>query len=605
MSIPGATWQHRPGLPPGVACIRPVVQHWKLEAHGTATVARRGFPLACDYAGTAHSFMGATLAACSLDLGFWDTAANRDAQLSAYMCLSRVKKAEDLCIARPFSPNLLSQGELIGPDTFLAVHRQTLTLADAKSKFEQEQVQRKRNPETLFFCRGCTPKAKGEHGLLPLRDFTSNNLWQPDAWLEIVCLGMERLCSECRHPQPFGNPTSAEADAASKCAFCNKTPLPKLGFCKQCMSQARLACACCDVGRKLEPKTLADFSPAEIQRRTKNRDLRRARCMKCELHQPNKSKAKAGQCRTCRNLVSVSHLRQYDSKANDGICRKCWRKATDLEAATAKVCPQCSTPLKRAAAPGSWCQSCAYPPCAGCQKVKRPIGGAYHAKNRPVWLCPACKVCPQCSQPVQGMSKLGTWCQSCAYPPCAGCQQVARPGGDHAYHAKHRPFWRCAQCALESCPMCQANPLGQDAGGGPDAACPQCAGSVVPSAQYASKQWSAARIPTAGATGVPFRPVQPAVVDRARAEAAVTKTNIMPNLCRDWTCQTCQLSHSEPAKRRKIQRADQADTLPPLPPPAEPPEHNASPAASFGQPKKRKPLSTPHPRGALLRACRG
>ena len=153
-SIPGATWQHRPGLPPEVACIRPVVQHWKLEAHGTATVARRGFPLACDYAGTAHSFMGATLPACSLDLGFWDTTANRDSQLSAYMCLSRVKKADDLCIARPFSPNLLSQGELIGPDTFLAVHRQTLTLADAKTRFEQDQVQRKRNPETLFFCRG-------------------------------------------------------------------------------------------------------------------------------------------------------------------------------------------------------------------------------------------------------------------------------------------------------------------------------------------------------------------------------------------------------------------------------------------------------------------
>ena len=93
--------------------------------------------------------------------------------------------------------------------------------------------------------------------------------------------------------------------------------------------------------------------------------------MKCELHQPNKFKAKAGQCRTCRNLVSVSHLRQYDSKANDGICRKCWRQATDL-AATTKVCPQCSAPLKRAAAPGSWCQSCAYPSCAGCQKVKRP-----------------------------------------------------------------------------------------------------------------------------------------------------------------------------------------------------------------------------------------
>ena len=35
-----------------------------------AIVARCGFPVACDYAGTAHSFMDATLAACSLDLAF-------------------------------------------------------------------------------------------------------------------------------------------------------------------------------------------------------------------------------------------------------------------------------------------------------------------------------------------------------------------------------------------------------------------------------------------------------------------------------------------------------------------------------------------------------
>ena len=592
VAIPGATWQHRPGLPPGVACIRPVVQHWKLEAHGTATVARRGFPLACDYAGTAHSFMGATLAACSLDLGFWDTAANRDAQLSAYMCLSRVKKAEDLCIARPFSPNLLSQGELIGPDTFLAVHRQTLTLADAKSKFEQEQVQRKRNPETLFFCRGCTPKAKGEHGLLPLRDFTSNNLWQPDAWLEIVCLGMERLCSQCRHPQPSGNPTSAEADASSKCAFCNKTPLPKLGFCKQCLSEARLACACCDVGRKLKPKTLADFSPAEIQRRRETREIRKARCKKCELHQPNKGKSKAGQCRTCRNLVSVSHLHQYDSKANDGICRKCWRKATDLEAATAKVCPQCSTPLKPTATPGSWCQSCAFPPCAVCHKVNRPHKGPYHAKHKPIWVCPACTVCPQCHKRLKAGSQPGTWCHSCAYPPCAGCQQVARPSQNHAYHAKNRPFWRCTQCALESCPMCQANPLGQDAGGGPDAACPQCAERGPKCAvckqpmlgRPHSHGWchGCAFPPCAAGCGTP-RP------SRNRGDQDKYHAKLMPQ----WTCQTCQLSESGAAKRRMIQLAEQADPLPPLPPPTAPPEDSARPAGSSGQPKRRKTQSRP------------
>ena len=46
VAIPGATWQHRPGLPAGVACIRPGVQHWQLEAHGQAT--SRGWRLGRD-----------------------------------------------------------------------------------------------------------------------------------------------------------------------------------------------------------------------------------------------------------------------------------------------------------------------------------------------------------------------------------------------------------------------------------------------------------------------------------------------------------------------------------------------------------------------------
>ncbi|CAJ1345977.1 unnamed protein product, partial [Effrenium voratum] len=73
-----------------------------------------------------------TLPACALDLGFWDSTPSRDAQLSAYMCLSRVKRAEDLCVSRPFGPNLLGQGDLTGPRTLLETHRQTITLEEAK-----------------------------------------------------------------------------------------------------------------------------------------------------------------------------------------------------------------------------------------------------------------------------------------------------------------------------------------------------------------------------------------------------------------------------------------------------------------------------------------
>ena len=122
--------------------------------------------------------------------------------------------------------------------------------------------------------------------------------------------------------------------------------------------------------------------------------------------------------------------------------------------------------------------------------------------------------------------------------------------------------------------------------------------NVVPSAQNANTQCSAARIPTAGATGVPFRPAQVAVVDRARADAEETKThvtNIMPNSCRSGRARRASYHKKDrpnavrskwttkqtPCHRCRRRRSHR--------------KHNASPAASFGQPKKRKSLGTPIP----------
>ena len=134
LKIEGATWQEELDAEVGVIRVRPILQHWKVDPQGLATIARRGFPIACDYAGTAHSFMGSTLKACTLDLEAWNAPSNRDAQLSGYMCLSRVKKCEDVCVTQAFSPNLFAQGDLLGPRLLLDVHRQATDLAEAKKK---------------------------------------------------------------------------------------------------------------------------------------------------------------------------------------------------------------------------------------------------------------------------------------------------------------------------------------------------------------------------------------------------------------------------------------------------------------------------------------
>ena len=221
-----------------------------------ATIARRGFPVASGYSGTAHSFMGATLEACTLDLGFWDTAPSRDAQLSAYMCLSRVKRCEDVCVTHAFSPNLFQNGELTGPHTYLEFHRKKLSLAQAKARFEKDAPKRRRQPDVMLYCRNCSPRSNMPDRLLPLRDFVT--VWDREAWYEILKQGMDRLCTQCRSPESGKQPPTP-TDAPDACAHCRGKhgPSTKAGFCRHCLSTVRLSCARCDKGKKypLKPYT--------------------------------------------------------------------------------------------------------------------------------------------------------------------------------------------------------------------------------------------------------------------------------------------------------------------------------------------------------------
>ena len=179
--------------------------------------------------------MGATLEACALDLGFWDTAPSRDAQLSAYMCLSRVKRCEDVCVTQAFSPNLFQNGELIGPHTYLEFHRKKLSVAQAKARFEKDAL-----PDRL----------------LPLRDFVT--VWDREAWYKILAEGKDRLCTQCRSPES-GKQLPTPTDEPDACPYCQGEhgPATSVGFCRRCVATVRLSCARCDKGKKfpLKPYT--------------------------------------------------------------------------------------------------------------------------------------------------------------------------------------------------------------------------------------------------------------------------------------------------------------------------------------------------------------
>ena len=450
VKVDGAKWQQHPDLPVGVARIDPVTQTWTLETNGKATVSRRGFPIASDYAGTAHSFMGATLGACTLDLGTWDATTSREAQLSGYMCLSRVRKTEDLCIVQPFSPNLFCHGELIGPHTFLEVHREKLTLAQAKIRFEKDKPNKQRNRDIMLFCRGCSPQPHLQEKLLPLREFVS--AWDQEEWYRVLSDGMCRFCTQCKTKQS-SPPAKGKPKEVGSCAYCQTRPADQTGYCSECAT-IRLACSKCDIGKKIKTKRLVDFSPEEIRRRKRTKELRRARCKKCAVA-PVTATAKQGLCSNCNKAISVSHLVNYSAASQTGVCRSCVAK----QERAPKTCAKCSHPLHANATPGTWCITCAFPPCSGGCGRPRPQKASNHAKQKSDWYCQNCKgKCANCAGPLPSNAEAGTWCATCAYPPCSGGCGEPRPQR-HANHAKYLAKWFCEHCnAAKQCANC-AGPL--------------------------------------------------------------------------------------------------------------------------------------------------
>ena len=151
----------------------------------------------------------------------------------------------------------------------------------------------------------------------------------------------------------------------------------------------------------------------------------------------------------------MPHLVNYSAESQTGVCRTCIAK----QARAPKTCANCSQPLHANATPGTWCTACAFPPCSGCGQP-RPHKSSHHAKQKPNWLCKSCTAAPKCGNcagPLPRNAEAGTWCATCAYPPCSGGCGETRPH-ERRYHAQHKPLWLCQACSVRNgyppCPMC-------------------------------------------------------------------------------------------------------------------------------------------------------
>ena len=128
---------------------------WSLDAAGTMKVMRYGFNLVPDFGGTAHAYCGSTLDACIGDLLSWSQMPRREDALKAYIIKSRVRKAERLILAQPYSPHLFRQGVLPGPDLLLRVLTKSITWEEAAKLWKNEEKKRdKREAQARILARG-------------------------------------------------------------------------------------------------------------------------------------------------------------------------------------------------------------------------------------------------------------------------------------------------------------------------------------------------------------------------------------------------------------------------------------------------------------------
>ncbi len=357
--------------------IKPAIVIWYLDKECQVGVKRKGFTVAPNLSGTAHSFAGESLSAAFVDCFPWDVQPDQSKQLAAYMSFSRLSHVDDLFLLQAYAPGMLEQGELQGPDLLLRFHRGDLRMEDLQTDWgaQKRSKSRKREdwPESmLLLCRGC-PDDAGRDIRLPLRAFAKHT--GPRAWDEVVSLGMERFCKKCLSSteQLQDHVVSATARACASpacvCAWCQAS-LPQPGpvmltpahmFCKTCQALTLECAPCSRLAHQDIVLPIMSFSLQRLRAWKAQRDLSRsARCLDCDQNAGNAVKQYRWQqtlyeCSQCRSILPprnfhMANLRRLEEDASVelAVCNSCTMSAVDMDSMT-HICNHCKLQKSMAA----------------------------------------------------------------------------------------------------------------------------------------------------------------------------------------------------------------------------------------------------------------
>ena len=209
--------------------------------------------LAPAFSWTAHTAQGQTLPAAIVDMQI----GAGTSPMASYVAFTRVKRAEDLLIFRPFERALFSQGNLEGPELLLRALRgeaidwqaieekhmpshmcEGCKTKTFKSEFSEKQWSRK---DGRRYCKDCE-RTLGHQGIKKqcqhCGDWLPEDMFNPQAWRkkdpsDVWCDGCKekRKCKGvCGLEKPFHQFTVSEWEKAAR-------PNNQRGRCKQCMHQ--------------------------------------------------------------------------------------------------------------------------------------------------------------------------------------------------------------------------------------------------------------------------------------------------------------------------------------------------------------------------------
>jgi len=199
-----------PGMEKDCFPLAPVTVYWNLDMSGDIQICRRGFPVVPNFSMTVDSATGKTLDTEIGDLGDITEKSTFKRAMKGYITLSRVKKAQDLYLPRPFSPALFKQGEQPWPSFILLVLKGKEYEGQKEGtswwQLVAQRVQDMRGgkadlAEMCWPCARASCRNKKEHAwdlFLPQGLSPSTDAWFRAYWSNIIAPGDERVCQECK-----------------------------------------------------------------------------------------------------------------------------------------------------------------------------------------------------------------------------------------------------------------------------------------------------------------------------------------------------------------------------------------------------------------------